>query len=66
MFIVNTDYTLKEGSIQIFNITGQFILEEQLTTESTIINCSNLKKGIYIYKIKIEDATIKTEKLLIY
>ena len=66
LFTVNTDYTLKEGSIQIFNITGQFILEEKLTTESTVINCSNLKKGIYIYKIKIEDATIKTEKLLIY
>jgi len=66
LFTVNTDYALKQATIQIFNITGQYILEEKLTSAHTTINASSLKKGIYIYKIKTGDQIIKMENLLIY
>jgi len=51
--------------IQFYNINGSKVLNEQLTSEKQIIKISELRAGIYLYKIYTEDEVLKTDKLVI-
>ena len=41
---------LNNGKMQIFNMTGQLILEKPLTTEITSLTVDQLTSGVYFYK----------------
>lgn len=63
---VSVPYTLGNSSIQIYSITGQLIIEENLVSENTNILCEDLTEGMYIYKLLNGEVVIKTDKLFIY
>ena len=43
------------GILSLFNITGQELLKEKITTEKTQINISDLPSGIYFVKVQTKD-----------
>ena len=63
---ISTPYKLSRSSIQIYTITGQLVLKEDLVSDNTNISCKDLEKGVYIYKIFNESNILKTDKLLVY
>ena len=63
---ISTPYKLSRCSIQIYTITGQIVLKEDLVSDNTNISCKDLEKGVYIYKIFNESNILKTDKLLVY
>ena len=63
---ISTPYKLSRSSIQIYTITGQLVLKEDLVSDNTNISCEDLEKGVYIYKIFNESYILKTDKLLVY
>ena len=59
-----TNY-LGKGEFTIFNIQGQKLYEQILTSEENIINISNLKPGIFICTMQIGDKLI-SDKFIRY
>lgn len=59
--ITITSKTAAEKEVQIFNVLGKLILQQQVTRE---LNIANLTPGVYIVKIK-EGETSVTRKLII-
>jgi PKD repeat protein len=50
--------------IEIFDVKGQLIRNQSISSEITTINTSNLSKGIYLLKVLNRDKVLKTERLL--
>lgn len=63
---VSAPYTLGNSSIQIYSVTGQLVVKENLVSENTNILCKNLTEGMYIYKVLNGEVVIKTDKLFVY
>ena len=63
---VSVPYTLGNSSIQIYSITGQLVVEENLVSENTNILFKNLTEGMYIYRVLNGEVVIKTDKLFVY
>ena len=54
------------ASIQLFDITGKQVKSEQLETNTSSVELSNLVEGIYIYQIvSLEGALLRTGKLMV-
>ena len=67
---MNLLYTLKtvdKAAISIFDVTGKLIYKNDITNENTRIeiNLSNLKEGMYYFKIENGNKTLKADKLII-
>ncbi len=54
----------EQHTIEIYNITGQLVLKENMSTNTKEINISELNKGIYILKIIAKNGAVKTEKII--
>ena len=63
---ISTPYKLSRCSVQIYTITGQIVLKENIISDNTNISCSHLEKGVYVYKIFSGSDILKTDKLLVY
>lgn len=59
--IIITSKTTGDKDVQIFNVLGKLVLQQQVARE---MNISNLTPGVYIVKIK-EDETTVTRKLIV-
>jgi len=53
--VLNVNSTEYFESLEISNLLGQVILEKMLTTQSTAINISSLKSGVYFIRLKGEN-----------
>jgi serine protease AprX len=53
----------KDLKLSLFNILGQFVLEENITHSYQNIDLNSLSSGIYIYKVEA-DGMVKTGKIL--
>lgn len=68
---VSFDYVLPSGAInatlRIFNLLGQPILEQQLSSNSGKLELSvaELKEGIYLYALQVNNQTVITRKLIV-
>ena len=66
--MIYTETKLAEGqvaSIVIYNIMGEIVLSEKITSGKTAINTSNLNNGTYLYRIIIDNKIAKADKLII-
>ena len=55
--IINFDIGMfKDFQLLVYNQLGQVVLEDKLTQGNSMINISNLKKGIYFYKLQNTNA----------
>jgi hypothetical protein len=52
-------------NFKLFTLAGQVVLQEQVKNSGQKINISNLKEGLYIYKILDEKGKLVTGKLII-
>ena len=67
---VNIQYRLPEkitGKVEIYDITGNTLHLSEFNNDKNIIelNLNNFAKGLYIYKIYINNKLLKTDKLMI-
>ena len=60
--IENTNFTI--NSIEIYNITGQLVISEYVNSMSTILNTSDLEKGVYLLDIKSNNTSIKRKIII--
>lgn len=58
------NFSFKSAILELYNISGQKIFEQELTAQYTNINLSNVEKGFYIAKLKSESET-SIRKILI-
>ena len=49
---VSLPSTFQSGTIFIYSLIGQKILEEKITPQSTVISLKALDKGMYLYKME--------------
>jgi len=61
--IVSFSANLQKGTIRVYAITGQKVLEKIITKESSTISLKGFQSGIYIYDIDL-DGTVKTGKII--
>ncbi|MGQ0829722.1 MAG: T9SS type A sorting domain-containing protein [Bacteroidota bacterium] len=58
---VNLD---RYNSVLIYDMSGKFIQQEELTNETSIIDISTKPRGIYFIKVMDEDREIKIDKIV--
>ena len=63
---ISMPYKLKNSSIQIYNIEGRLVKNKSLSSVNNLVDCSKMKKGVYIYKIKNDETILTIDKLFIY
>jgi len=51
--------------VNIYDLSGRFLMQEKLNATTTSINMSNLSKGVYIYEVKSDAERIKTGKIIL-
>ncbi|MES2516005.1 MAG: T9SS type A sorting domain-containing protein [Bacteroidota bacterium] len=51
--------------INIYNIMGEIVLSEKISSGETAVNTSTLKNGTYLYRIIIDGNIAKADKLII-
>ena len=58
--------TLPEGKtmIEFHDVTGRLVLSEEIRTNSTSINISPLKQGVYMYRIVNGDNVIARDRIV--
>ena len=61
--ILNLSYSKDITSVQVFNITGQTLLEQSINETSGQINMANLSSGAYFVEVKSSDS-YKTFKVI--
>ena len=49
--IINIDESLSKGQLSILNISGQQLLQQEITEAKTTIDVSKLSPGIYVVKM---------------
>ena len=52
------------NSIDIYNITGQLVMSKNVNSMSTILNISDLEKGVYLLDIKSNNTSIKRKIII--
>jgi hypothetical protein len=58
IIVENTFFSINnEGIVSIYNIHGQLLIHNTLLQKKSIINISNLEKGIYLLKLSCSDKT---------
>ena len=60
---LETELSAKSNTVSILNIQGQEILKQVVTTTKTVIDISDLSKGIYFIKYENENGS-DTQKLI--
>jgi hypothetical protein len=51
--------------LNIYNIQGQMLLQQNLIQNNTEIDISQLEQGIYVAKIRLEDGEVWQEKFVV-
>ncbi len=64
-FVVETSSELKNGSIEVYNISGQRMLTQMLDNERTEISSANLSVGVYLVKILNDNQAVDQQKIMI-
>ncbi len=65
-FVIKSSVLTGQLSVEIYDVLGQVIMQQQLKSKSTLINLSAQANGIYLYKaIKSDGSTISVGKLII-
>ena len=54
----------ENSQIQIVNLNGQIVLEQQINDQNTLLNVSTYNKGVYIIRI-INESGISIHKLVV-
>lgn len=64
---INTPFIpeLKQTSVQIVNLLGEVVLNEELSNQRSIISISHLKNGVYFVQIKGSSINVSSQKLII-
>jgi len=62
IMIENINFTI--NSIDIYNVTGQLVMSEYVNSMNTVLNISDLEKGIYLLDIKSNDSSIKRKIII--
>lgn len=62
---IETSQTVKNGSISIYNIKGQKLIEQSLKIGNTDLDTQNLALGVYIMRISINNNQTEEKKLII-
>lgn len=57
--VLNIESIAGIQSVQIFNMTGQLVVNEQTDSKTVTINTSSLKSGMYFLKVKTENGSIE-------
>ena len=60
--IENINFTI--NSIDVYNITGQLVISEYVNSMNTVLNISDLEKGIYLLDIKSNNTSIKRKIII--
>jgi hypothetical protein len=57
---------LPEGAVtfQLFDVLGRNLLTQSLTDNNTVINLSQLARGIYHYQLISNEVILKSDKLV--
>ncbi len=64
---INTPFIpeLKQTSVQIVNLLGEVVLNEELSNQRSTITISHLKNGVYFVQIKGSSINVSSQKLII-
>ena len=62
IMIENINFTI--NSIDIYNVTGQLVMSEYVNSMNTVLNISDLEKGIYLLDIKSNNTSIKRKIII--
>ncbi len=63
-FAINLNSVSENTTIEIYNSIGQLVLTEKVNSLSTKINIAQMPKGIYVLRLKENNAIIKTTKIV--
>ena len=63
--IFSVEADLNISRIEVFNTLGKLIYSENISTKKSTINLSNQSKGVYFYRLKIDDKAIKTGRIFL-
>ncbi len=63
-FSINLNSFSEKTSVEIYNALGQLILNEKVNNSLVKFNLTQMPKGIYVLRLKENNAVIKTEKLV--
>ncbi len=62
--VVDMNTSMKENLLlSVYNLTGQLLLQEELTEQTTRIDVSALAKGVYLYEVVSGKQRVKSGKL---
>lgn len=61
---LNSISTAEQVQVSIYNVIGEEVVHQSLTTQLTTIDMSNLPSGIYFYKVVNQTTTIQTGRLV--
>jgi hypothetical protein len=62
--VVNDISQINNCKLKIYNALGEEVVNTIITEKLTTLKTSNLNSGIYLYKVLVNDKTIKTGKLI--
>ena len=65
MVFFSVEADLNISRIEVFNTLGKLIYSENISTKKSTINLSNQSKGVYFYRLKIDDKAIKTGRIFL-
>ena len=65
MVFFSVEADLNISRIEVFNTLGKLIYSENISTKKSTINLSNKSKGVYFYRLKIDDKAIKTGRIFL-
>ena len=52
------------ASIEVYDVIGKLLIQENLVSEVTTVNTSKLKQGIYMFKVVNDNQTIKVSRII--
>lgn len=65
-FTINIDHYLRGSmNFELFNIYGTKIKEEEISSSTTTVSCSELSGGIYLYRIYDKSQVLSSGKLMV-
>jgi hypothetical protein len=62
---VNLVTDISGGSIEIYDLLGQIIFIQNLSYGGNTLKIQDLPNGVYTYKVKAENLTVKSDKIII-
>jgi D-alanyl-D-alanine carboxypeptidase len=65
--VVNVDIEqdVKNGKMQLYDMTGKLLMEQQLSGKHTPVNTENYHTGLYLLKLQDDNGRVYTQKLQI-